>query len=262
MHFRNKVIWITGASSGIGATLVKLFDSQNAKLILTARNNEKLKQVKASISNSTSSTILSADLISDDLEQITQQAISIYGQIDIFINCAGVSQRSLTVETKMKVYRHLMELNFFAPVRITKMLLPHFEERKTGHIVVLGSVAGLMGFTKRTGYSASKHALKGFYETLQVEHTIPGLNVTIVSPGRINTPISLSALTGDGSTHNQMDKGQLNGLDVLKCAKKIIQAIEQKKKHILIAKEEHILWWFWKNIRFLYYRIARKKGLN
>ncbi len=118
-----------------------------------------------------------------------------------------------------------------------------------------------MGFPLRTGYSAAKHALKGFFETLQVEHTTPGMNITIVSPGRIKTPISLSAVLGNGETHNKMDDGQLNGIPVEKCASKILQAIEQKKKHIIIAKEEKILWWFWKNIRFLYYSIARKKGL-
>ncbi len=262
MHFKEKVIWITGASSGIGKALAGMLAQQKAKLILTARNLESLEKVQKQCAAFTTCNILPADLVSDDLEKLSNQALAIYKHIDIFINCAGVSQRSLSKDTDMKVYRQLMEINFFAPVHITKALLPHFEKNKTGHVIVLSSMAGLMGFPMRTGYSAAKHALKGFFETLQTEHSIPNFHITIVSPGRINTPISLSAVQGDGTPHNKMDDGQLNGIPVEQCATKILKAIEQNKKHIIIAKEERILWWFWKNFRFLYYSIARKKGLK
>jgi len=262
MHFRDKVIWITGASSGIGAELTKQLESLDAKLIITARNEDVLRKMKDKFSTSTECHVLVADFLRDDLEELTRQAIGIYNRIDIFINCAGVSQRSLAADTNMEVYRQLMELNYFAPIRITKILLAQIQAQGGGQIVVLNSLAGLMGFPMRTGYSAAKHALKGFFETLQVEHTIKGLNISIVSPGRINTPISQSALTGDGSAHEKMDEGQLNGIAVEVCAKKILKAVAQKKKHILIARKERVLWWCWKYFRFLYYSIARKTGMK
>lgn len=262
MHFKDKVIWITGASSGIGAELAKQFASQKAKLILTARNLEALTRIKEECAKQTSCEILQADLQSSDIETLCQQAIITFGHIDIVINNAGVSQRSFAVDTSMEVYRNLMEINFFAPIRITQALLPHFQERKRGHIVALSSIAGLMGFPLRTGYSAAKHAIHGYFESLQVEHQIPNFNVTIISPGRINTPISKSALTGDSSPHNQMDKGQLNGIPVEKCAALIINSIQKKRKHTIIAKEERILWWFWRFIPSLYYSFARKSGIS
>lgn len=264
MHFKDKVIWITGASSGIGRELATQFAQQGAKLILTSRRDDALSLVtQTCLSHTTNCQTLIADLYqSNDLNRLTERAINIYGHIDIVIHSAGISQRSLALNTSEAVYRQLMEINFFAPINISRYLLPHFASRKTGHIVVLSSMAGLMGFPMRTGYAAAKHALKGFFETLQTEHTIPGLEITIVSPGRINTPISVSALTAKGEQHGEMDKGQLNGIPVEDCAKKIIKGIQYKKKHIVIAKGERILWWFWWFIPKLYYRIARNKGLN
>jgi short-subunit dehydrogenase len=155
-----------------------------------------------------------------------------------------------------------MEINFFAPVSLTKHLLPHFQQRQSGHVIVVSSMAGLMGFPLRTAYSAAKHALHGYFETLQVEHTIPGFHITIVSPGRVNTPISLNALTGTGSLHGQMDKGQQNGIPVAVCASRILTAIERKKKHVIIARNEKLLWWLRKFVPPLYYAIARKAGLK
>jgi short-subunit dehydrogenase len=160
----------------------------------------------------------------------------------------------------MPVYRKLMEINYFGAVSLVNLLLPHFAGRKSGHIAVISSMAGLMGFPQRTGYAAAKHALKGHFETLQTENKIPGLNVTIAYPGRINTPISLSALTGDGSLHNQMDEGQINGIPVDKCASRIIAAIDRKKRSVIIARGERILWWMWWFAPRLYYRIAGNIG--
>ncbi len=264
MYFKDKIIWITGASSGIGAELAKQLAILEAKLILTARNESALLTVQKNCLQYTACcTILPADVCSaDTIEVLVQHAIAAYGNIDIVIHSAGITQRSLAINTDMSVYRQLMEVNFFAPAAITKYLLPHFKEKNSGHIVVIGSMAGLMGFPMRTGYAAAKHAVKGFFETLQVEHTIPGLYITIVSPGRIKTPISLSALTANGSPHNKMDAGQLNGIPVVVCAQKIMKGIEQKRKHIIIARGERILYWLWWYCPPLYYRIARKKGMR
>lgn len=261
MLFKDKVVWVTGASSGIGAGLAKQLSAKGAKLILTARNKAALEEVAASCHSE--SAIITADLTeAQTLAGIALQAIAAFGRIDIIIHSAGVSQRSFAEETEMEVYRQLMEINFFAPVAITKALLPHFRERGRGQIVAISSMAGLMGFPQRTGYSAAKHALKGWFETLQTEHTIPGLHITLVYPGRIRTPISLSSLTGNGTAHGKMDDGQLNGISVGYCAAKIIRSIEQKKKRVIIAKGERVLWWLSFLAHGLYQQIARRKGLE
>jgi dehydrogenase/reductase SDR family member 7B len=262
MHFSNKVIWITGASSGIGAELAVQLAKDNTKLILTSRNEVALQKL-ASICRSSGSdcAVLTADLLSaEETTGLTQRAGAIFGRIDIVIFSAGQTQRSLAGDTNMMVYRQLMELNFFAPVALTNDLLPLFKAQGAGHIVAISSMAGLMGFPMRTGYAAAKHALKGFFETLQTEHNISGLHITIVSPGRINTPISKNAITGNGGTHGRMDDGQLNGIPVAACASRILQAVRRKKRHIIIAKSERLLWWLWWFVRPLYYKIARARG--
>lgn len=261
MLFKNKVVWITGASSGIGTELARQLAAKGARLILTGRNKEALQEVAAFCGRTTA--ILPADLTDQNaLQTLPGKAIEAFGHIDIIIHSAGISQRCLAEETGEAVYRQLMEINFFAPVALTQELLPHFRERGAGHIVVISSVAGLMGVPLRTGYAAAKHAVKGWFEALQTEHTIPGLNITLVFPGRIHTAISLSALTGDGTRHGKMDKGQLNGIPVEVCAKKIIRAVERKNRRILIAKGERVLWWLWFLFPSLYYGIARRKGTS
>lgn len=262
-HFADKAIWITGASSGLGAELAVQLAKEKARLILSARNEVALAAVQQQcLAYTPHCIILPADLVNDPLAPLATEALRTYDHIDILINNAGVTQRSLAISTTPEVDRRLMEINFFAPVLLTKLLLPHFQERKSGHVVAVSSVAGLMGFPMRTAYSAAKHALHGYFETLQVEHTIPGFYITIVSPGRVNTPISLHALTGTGSLHNQMDSGQQNGIPVQVCAAKILSAIEGRKKHVIIARNEKLLWWLRKFIPPLYYMIARKAGLG
>lgn len=262
MRFENKVVWITGASSGIGEELAKQLATQKASLILTARNEPALRKLKDDCEKKgTACFVLAGDMLQPHLmNDLASEAIKVFRRIDIAIFCAGQTQRSYAVDTEMTVYRQLMELNFFAPVALTKVLLPQFALQGSGHVVVISSVAGLMGFPLRTGYAASKHALKGFYETLQTEHNLPDFHITIVSPGRINTPISLNAITGSGKKHGLMDEGQLHGIPVDVCAKKIIRAIEAKRKHLIIAKSEKLLWWLWWFARPLYYKIARAKG--
>ena len=262
MRFRGKVVWITGASSGIGLELAKQLAAQGAHLILTARNEAAMQDVKAAHS-SDQVALLPADLTdASTLENLVQHAIQVFGHIDTVIHSAGISQRSFAEETEIEVYRLLMELNFFAPIAITQALLLHFRQQGGGHIVAISSMAGLLGFPLRTGYAASKHALKGYFETLQTEHDIPGLHVSLVYPGRIRTPISLHALTGSGAAHGKMDKGQLEGIPVERCAAKIIRGMERKEKRVVVALGERVLWWLWFLLPALYYKIARRKGLE
>lgn len=258
--FTNKVIWITGASSGLGEELALQLSRENARLILTARNREALARVQQRAGGEC--FLLPADLEKDDLSELSDAALKAFGHIDILINNAGVTQRSMAEETRLDVDRRLMEINFFAPITLTKNLLPHFRARQTGKVVAVSSMAGLMGFPLRTSYAAAKHALQGYFETLQVEHTIPGFSALIVSPGRVNTPISLHALTATGEAHNKMDKGQANGIPVETCARKILAGMRDGKKQVIIARSERLLWVFHKLWPSLYYLIARKVGAN
>ncbi|UPK68759.1 SDR family oxidoreductase [Chitinophaga filiformis] len=262
MNFEHKVVWIIGASSGIGLGLVKAFAAQKARLIISSRDSAALTAVAEQLEGHTTCTVLPADMTDHPgLAQIAEHAISAYGHIDIVIHSAGVGQRSAAIDTQLPVYRRLMELNFFGPLTLTQHLLPHFRKQGHGHVVAVSSMSGLMGFPLRSGYVASKHALKGYFETLQVEHTLDNFYVTIVSPGRIKTGLSLSALTGNGTPYDKMDKGQLHGIPVNECAHRILKAISKKKKHVIIARSERLLYWLRMLIPPAYYRIARKRGL-
>ncbi|MHB1921535.1 MAG: SDR family NAD(P)-dependent oxidoreductase [Chitinophagaceae bacterium] len=165
-----------------------------------------------------------------------------FGQVDMLIHGAGISQRSRALETLESVDRLIMETNYFGPVLLTKMAWPLMKENHA-HLVILSSIAGKFGFYNRSAYSASKHALHGFFESLRFEMNHKNLRVTLVCPGYIRTPISLHALTANGEIHGKMDATQLNGLPVEQCAAIIIRAIQKNKKEVYMGKKELILWY-------------------
>ena len=260
-ELRNKVIWLTGASSGIGEALAYELADKGAKLILSARRKEELERVKSNCNVAVRNDIriLPLDLTQPQiLEAASQTAIQFFGHVDILINNGGISQRSLAQESTMEVYRRLMEVNFFGAVALTKYILPHFVSRKQGHIAVLSSVAGKYGTPYRSGYSASKHALHGFFDSVRAEHFKDNVSVTILCPGVINTPITMSALTGDGTPLNKMDEWQTKGKPVKWCAERIANAIETKKEEVYIGGKEVLLVHIKRFLPFLYYRIIRK----
>lgn len=234
-----KVYWITGASSGIGEALAKQLAKRGNSLIISGRNLHSLEQLKAQISSEIQVEILPFELTAiDQFPSIVQRAIGFFGKIDVLVNNAGVSQRSPAMETSSEVERKLMEINYFAPVALTKALLPHFVARKNGHIVVVSSIAGKFGFSLRSTYAAAKHALHGYFEALRLELKDVPVYVTLICPGRVLTKISLNAVKGDGSAHNQLDDGQRNGITAEHCARVIDNAIQHKKYEVLTGKME------------------------
>lgn len=255
--FSEKVIWITGASSGIGEALAVQLSAMGALLILTSRNESELAKVRDRCSRQ--AFILPADLSVGGIQELAAAALAIHGRIDILINNAGIGQRATAEETSEAVLRQIMELDFFVPVLLTQALLPHFRSQG-GHMVVTGSMAGLMGVPRRTAYSAAKHAVMGYFESLQVEHAIEGFFITIVSPGRVRSRFSLNALRGSGEAYGQMDKAQQKGIPAEICASKIIRAIERKRRHVVIARGERLLWWLRKWAPPLYHIAARRFG--
>lgn len=253
-----KVIWITGASSGIGEELAKQYARKNYSLILSARNEKELMRVKNECKGAKEIFILPLDLTQTSaLAEKAEQAILHFGRIDILINNGGVSQRSEAMETSEENERKLFEVNYFGHTALTKSVLPYMRKQGGGQIAVMSSIAGKFGFFLRSTYSAAKHALHGYFESLRLEEEKNNISVTILCPGKINTPISMHAVGKGGDVHGVMDHNQSSGMPVEKCATQIILAIEKKKKEVLIGGKEikavllkrYFPKWFYKIIR-------------
>jgi dehydrogenase/reductase SDR family protein 7B len=238
--FKDKVVWITGASSGIGEALTHAFNEAGAKVILSSRKEEGLQKVKDSCSGDKSNlTILPLDLGElDSLEVKANEVLSKFGHVDIIINNGGISQRDFAINTSLEVDQKLMRINFFGAVALTKALLPSMIKRKKGHIVVISSLTGKFGTPKRSTYAASKHALHGFYDSLRAEIWKDGVDVSIVCPGFIKTNVSINSLTGDGSTQGTMDEKTGAGMEPKDFAVKMLRALEKKKEEVYIGGNE------------------------
>jgi short-subunit dehydrogenase len=249
MSLQGKVIWLTGASSGIGEALAYELAKRKVRLILSARRKEELERVKGNCHPLAQPNIklLPFDLAeAANLQLITEAAVHLFGQVDILINNGGISQRSLAKDTLVNVDRKIMEVDYFGTLSITKYLLPHFLKRKSGHYVVVTSAMGLIGTPYRSGYAAAKHALHGFFDSLRAElwKESRNIHVTLVCPGWVHTNISVNAMIGDGSKLNQMDTTTHHGLDPKVFAKKMIRAIEKKKNEVYIGG--------WKEVSAIY----------
>ncbi len=239
----NKTIWITGASSGIGEASAYLFAKEKANLILTATREDKLKEVQQKcISQGAQCKILPYDLSDlENIDELTDKAISAFGNIDIAFLNAGISQRSKTLDTSFTVDEKIMAVNFFAPVKITKRLLPKMIANGGGTIAVTSSISGKFGFPLRSAYASSKFAVYGFFETVHAEYYNDNIRVVMVCPGRIKTNISYNALEADGTKHAKMDSGQQGGMSAQKAAIKIVRAINKRKPEVLVGGKELIM---------------------
>lgn len=258
-----KVVWITGASSGIGEALAYEFSKQGARIILSARRNDELQRVKQNCADPLNTAILTLDLSNtDSIEQVTQEALKLFGHIDILINNGGIGQRSLIHETSMNVYQEIMQINFFGTIALTKSLLPHFVQRKQGHYVVVTSLTGKFGTPLRSGYAASKHALHGFFDSLRAEQWNNNIDVTIICPGFIATNLSRFALVGDGSQQKTLDKTSYSKKSPEWCARKIRQAVEAKKEEVYIGGREVLGVYLKRFVPRLFSRIIRKVAVR
>ncbi len=238
-YFQDKVVWVTGASSGIGKEICKQLAVQGAQLILSARRVEELEQIKKELPHSDVHTVIQLDLSrSESFSALAERVVEKYNKIDFLFNSGGVSQRSEVIQTDLDVDRQIMEINYFGNIALTKAVLPYMQQQQSGHIIVTSSIAGKFGFYLRSAYSASKHALHGFYESLLLEEAKNNIAVTIACPGKINTPISTNALTGDGSNHGEMDHNQSTGMSVEECVNQLLKATVKKKKEVLIGNKE------------------------
>ena len=235
-HFKNRVVWITGASEGIGKETAIQLSRLGAKLALSARTVDKLNHVKSELAHPENCLVVPLDLAKP--EQFPDAVNSVYqkfGKVDVLFNNAGISQRSYIVDTDISVDRKIMEVNYFGTVALTKLVLPRMLKDGGGHFAVTSSIVGKFGFGVRSAYSASKHALHGFFESLYVELRKEGIGITIICPGAVQTNISKNALDGAGKPTGEMDEMQLKGIPVEKCVKIILNGIERKKREIIIG---------------------------
>ena len=237
--FKDKVVWITGASSGIGESMAVQVAKEGGKVVLSARTQSKLQELKAKLQNPASHLIVPLDLEeSGNFEDLVEQVKDHFGRIDYLFNNGGKSQRSEVHETPLDVDRRIMEINYFGNIALAKAILPVFREQKSGHYLIISSIAGKFGFFLRSAYSASKHALHGFYESLMLEEEKNGINVTIACPGKINTEISVNAISASGKKHGVMDHNQETGMSAEECARQLLNAVKKNKKEVLIGNKE------------------------
>ncbi|HSK38276.1 MAG TPA: SDR family oxidoreductase [Arenibaculum sp.] len=248
--FRDKVVWITGASSGIGAALARAFAARGARLVLSARRMAALEAVRAGCAGDPARIRLVPLDLADHaaLPERARDALGQFGRIDILVNNGGISQRSLVKDTALEVDRRLIDVNYLGTVALTKAVLPHFLEQGRGHIVTVTSLVGIFGTPMRSGYSASKHALHGFFDSLRAELADTGIRVSLVCPGFIRTDVSINALTADGSAQGTLDRAQAEGMDPDACAVRILAGIAAGRREILVGGREvmgvHLARWF------------------
>ncbi len=237
IDFENKVVWITGASSGIGEATAYEFAKKNVKLVLSARREKELERVKLKTGLAPENVYVlpmdAADI--DTFDDLTKKVIDRFGKIDLLYNNAGVSQRSFILETDISVYKRMLDIDLLSVIALTKSVLPYMVKRQQGHVAATSSVAGLVATPGRSGYAAAKFGLRGFYDAVRAEMFDHNIGVTVICPGYIKTDISKNALSADGSKYGIMDNNQMNGLSAESCAKQIFKAISKNKNEVYIG---------------------------
>ncbi|MGV6846030.1 MAG: SDR family oxidoreductase [Lutibacter sp.] len=236
MKLTNKIFWITGASSGIGRALTIELSKRKVKLIISGRNKDALNKTVDFCENKNLIKTLPFDLEDfSEMKKITEKAVSFFGKIDVLINNGGISQRSLAVDTNLSVDEKIMNVNYLGTVALTKAILPYFIKQQSGYFVVITSIVGKIGTPLRSTYSASKHALHGFFDSLRAEVYPYHIKVMLVCPGFVQTQVSINALTGNGNPQNKMDEATKNGIKPAIFAQKLISAIKSEKQEVYIA---------------------------
>ena len=236
MRFEGKTVWITGASSGIGEALAEAFAAEGAALIVSGRRRDALATLAARLGGD----VLALPFEATDwpaLPGAVEAAWGWRGGVNILVNNAGVSQRSLAIDTAPEVYDTIIDIDLLAPIRLTQLLLPLMAARASGHIVSISSVAGRVGPPLRTAYAAAKHGLIGYGDALRAEiETAYGIRVTNVLPGSVRTQVAANALQGDGSPRGVSDANIDAGMDPAECARRILDGVAAGKREILVAE--------------------------
>lgn len=240
MNPRGKTAWITGASSGIGRALAVEFARAGADVLLSARREERLEAAAAECRRAgAEARIMPLDLAAPEtLRERAAEAALRLGRIDILVNAAGVGQRGGALETDPAAARTVVEVDFWGAVGLTRAVVPSMLDRGRGQVVAVTGVLGKFGAPRRAFYSAAKHALHGWFDSLREETLGRGLEITLLVPGWVRTEISERALEADGRPHGAMDPGQSRGLDPAECARRAMPAIVKGRPEQLIGGVE------------------------
>ncbi|GLR19633.1 SDR family oxidoreductase [Portibacter lacus] len=237
-YFQDKTIWITGASSGIGEGFARALSEAGAYVILSSRREKVLQEIQSQLAFPNRSKVVTIDMEDNNSIDAACEMINNEFQIDMVILNAGISQRSRILDTEFQTEQRIMQTNFIGAARLTKLILPKMVEKQKGHFVVLSSVTGKIGVPTRSMYSASKHALHGYFDSLRAELTDSGIFVTILCPGYVYTNISKNAVLGDGAPQNSIDENSKNGMLVDTFVEKALKGIAKKKQEMLIGGKE------------------------
>ncbi|GAA5015222.1 SDR family NAD(P)-dependent oxidoreductase [Acinetobacter puyangensis] len=233
---KKQTVWITGASSGIGAALAQVFAAQGATVILTARRLDQLEAVRAKLSNPDQHHCIALDIT--DFEQVDQTVKAVFAKfstVDVLINNAGLSQRALIADTSMDTERKIMEVDYFAQVNLSKQVLPYFVQQKSGQLAFVSSVAGLLGTQYRASYSAAKAAIHMWANSCRAEYAEQGINVSVIFPGFVQTDVAKNALNGAGQPQGYEDEATENGLSAEDFARQVVQALTAKQEYIVVG---------------------------
>ncbi len=240
-HFAERVVWITGASSGIGEALAVAFARGGAQVILSSRRAEELARVAGLCEGGPPPFLLPLDLTRPQEFAPAASAVQTrFGRLDVLINNGGIGQRALAEETIPAVERAVMEVNYFGAIGLTKAVLPILLAQRSGSIVAVSSVMGYIGTPKRAAYAASKHALHGWFDSLRAEVEPQGVHVCLVCPGYVATNISRHALTAAGAAHAKLDAGQERGIAPARVATAVLRAVANRRDEVFVGGPE--LW--------------------
>lgn len=231
-----KVVWITGASSGIGKALAAECALQGVQVVLSARRLEELEKVRISLLNPDHHISVAMDITDEaQVRHAYEQVLDEKGRIDWLINNAGLSQRALIADTTMQTERAIMEIDYFSQVFLTKLVLPTFLAQKSGRIAYISSVAGLLGTQYRASYSAAKAAIHMWANSLRAEVAQDGVNVSVIFPGFVKTNVSFNALNGAGKAQAHQDEAIENGLEADDFAQKTVSALLKGQEYIVVG---------------------------
>jgi NADP-dependent 3-hydroxy acid dehydrogenase YdfG len=239
--FQDQLIWITGASSGIGEALARSFAARGAAVVLSARRETELQRVRQQLLEEGVSAdrvmVLPLDVTDyDAMPAAVARVQDRFARVDMLINNAGISQRSFCVDTDMEVYRTLFEVDVLGQIALTKQVLPVMIAQGSGRLVVTSSLAGKIGAPQRTGYCAAKHAVMGFFDALRTEVAHQGVRVSTVVPGFIATSIARNALTGSGVAKNSAEADIDEGMDADRCAEVVVEALARGEEEIPVGE--------------------------
>lgn len=258
MDFSGQVVWITGASSGIGEALARDLARRGARLVLSSRRTAELERVRRSLERSDEHIVVPLDLAhAATFSAAVADVLARCGRIDVLVNNGGVSQRALATDATLEVERAIMEVDYFGTVALTKAVLPSMRERRSGRIVVVSSVMGYVGTPGRSTYAAAKHALHGYFDSLRAELWRDGIGITLVCPGYVKTAVSDNAVGPRGEKHGKTDGTHLSGISAEKCSAAIVRAIASGREEVYVGREVYAIY-VKRFLPWLFSRIVRR----